>query len=648
MNQVQTSDEHSGTKLVNMAGAVESQGLDNPCSLSDYINETSGERTPLIRPRRSTDQTEDTASQENSDSVFTRRGSVAVLIKKRQNTSIREKMKVMKMKLLQSIKVMKMKLVQPINSVLALLLIVIIGFVLVFAANLKTDDKVAQVKPQHVLVYLMILISVFIAWSCYAVISQKLHSYSLGEKSEYDTYFPRRLLTGVGIFGTVSATTQILHFLDFIKCSQHVDGLSYIYAVYPLFKITFIYFQMHFFYKLSYDGILDSYLPGGVFFVMVTLATNLCIWVSVFFSDVSSNSKLSEVSWLNHYYYGAENYDLCANESLTRQGSYKLHALVNDFAPYMSTFSMEYALLASGLLLHIWMVLNSLRRSKSERHKQPWKQRRERHERERRERERREREERERREREWQREREREEKWSLWRVGFIFGLLAIPMIFVAYLKEQTAFEFAAPKVILYVLQASFFVLLMMFCFCCIWLLDEKRGFVRKEKQPMKLEVVLLGISAFLGFPAFDLAGAFAAVCELHNLPVLEVVCYGICSMCELFSICTQLYFIKKAYQYELPDVPRNGVKKAAQSIRQYASFALVMNIGYWAAKTYELRRTSADPSIAEQFFGKYTWFALSHFSLPLCIFFYFHLAICYANIVFSLTPLWQTNDPEDE
>ncbi len=609
MDQVHTSDEHSGRKLVAVAAGGESQGLDNPCSISDDINDTasilkqrqvSGERTSLIRPRRSTDQTDDTASQENSDSGFPRHhyGSIPlrrpVLIEK-QNTSICEKMREM--------------LLQPINSVVSLLLIVIIDFVLVFAALLKTDDKVAQVKPQHVLVYLMILISVFIAWSCYAVIPQKLR-YS---RRQDGTVIPRHLLTGVGIFGTVSATTEILLFLDFIKCSQHVDGLSYTYAVYPLFKITFIYFQMHFFYKLSRDGIHDSRLPGGVFFVMVTLATNLCIWVSVFFSDASSNSKLSGVSWLNHYYYGHEKYDLCANENLTSQGSRKLHALVKDFAPYMSTFSMEYVLLASGLLLHIWMVLKGPATKVSKSKKQPW---------------------------------------TLWRFGFILGLLAIPIIFVAYMKEQTALKLAAPKVTLYVLQASFFVSLMVFCFRCIWLVDEKWGFIPKKK-PMKLEIILLGISAFLGFPASDLARCFAAVCELRNpdLPVLEVVWYGICAMCELFSICTQFYFVKKAYQYKLPEVAGDKVKKAAQFIRQYASLALIMNIAYWAAKTYELRRTSADPSIAEQFFGKYTWFALSHFSLPLCIFFYFHLAICYANIVSSFSqfgPLWQRNNLEDE
>jgi hypothetical protein len=611
MDQAYTSDEPTGRKLIAVAS---DQGQENPCSISDDINDTpstnqvkqrqtSSERSPLIRPRRSTDLTEDTLSRDNSDSGVSRvrYGSIPSRhtppIEIRNNSGLLEKI--------------KKTLSQPTNSVMSLLLIIVIDVVLVFAANISTDRKGLQVKPQHVLVYLMILISIFVAWTCIAVIPQKLR-YS----SRHDgTLIPSHLLTGVGIFGTFTATSHILLFLDFIKCSEQVNGLSYVYAVYPLFKIAFVYCQMYFFYKLSRDGIRTPrnkpsvVLPGGVFFVMVTLATNLCIWASVFFNDATSNPKLREISWLNHYYYGVEKHDLCANESLTSPGARELHALVGSFSPYISTFSMEYALLASGLLLHIWMVIKSPIRKVPKSRNQPW---------------------------------------TLWRVGFIIGLLAIPVVFVAYMKEQTTLKLVAPKVTLYVLKACFFVALMPLCWNCIRLVSEKSGFVKKKK-PMKLEIILLGISAFLGFPAFDLASAFAAVCEWRNFPILMVIWYAITYMCELFSISLQFFFIKKAYQYKLPKVAGEKVKKAAMFIRQYASFALVISIAYWAAKTYELRRTSDDPSIAEKFFGKYTWFALSHFSLPLCVFFYFHLAICYANVVFSFSqfgPLWSRNELE--
>ena len=607
MNQFHSSDELSGKKLVDVAAAGASKADDDsndvPGTNGFEQHQTTNERSPLIRPRRPTDLSDEIFSKANSSagSMGLRNGSVP----SRQTSSVQLEPK----GTLEALSLCFSKISsKPINCVMSLLLVIVIDLVLVFAANLKTDHSGVEIKPQHVLVYLMILISVFVAWMLYAVIPKKLqHS-----KNHGGTLIPSHLLTGVGIFGTASALTQIILFVDFIKCSKYVHDLSYIYVVYYIFKIIFIYFQMYFFYKLSRDGIDHSTLPHGPFFVMVTLATNLCIWVSVFFNDVSSSPKLRQITWLKHYYYGVAKHDLCANESLTGQGSRDLHAFIDSIIPYISTFSMEYALLASGLLLHIWLVIKKNRIPKK---LKPMKQ-----------------------------------PWTPWRIGFIIGLLSIPIIFVAYMREQAKLKLTAPKVTLYILKAAFFVALMFCCFHCIKLVSEKRGFLKKNK-PIKLEVILLGISGFLGFPAFDLACSFAAVCELKHLPVLEVIWYGICYMCELFSICVQFFFVKKAYQYKLPKFGNKKVEVAAKYVRQYVSFALVINIAYWAAKTYELRRNSDSASIAETFFGKYTWFALSHFSLPLCIFFYFHLAICYANIVSSFSqfgPLWQKSKREDD
>ncbi|XP_028404928.1 proton channel OtopLc-like isoform X2 [Dendronephthya gigantea] len=559
MDQVaSTSDENSGRKLLPVASGVETGGLDNPCSVSvddehgstntNHIKHipTGSERTPLIRPRRSTDVTDDT----NSDSGLPtmRYGSIPG----RQAPRLEAKPGI--------IARIDKTLSQPTTSVIAMLLIVVLGIALTFAANLNTDRQAGQIKPHQVLIYMMLLISVFVAWMCFAVVPQTPH-YS---RRRDGTLIPRHLLTGVAIFGT-----------------------------------------------LSRDSIHHNSLPGGVFFVMVTLATNLTIWASVFFNDATGAAKLSNVSWLNHYYFGIEKHDLCANENLTSPASRELHNLLSNFAPYISTFSMEYALLASGLLLDVWLVIK-----KPETHvPKPQKQ-----------------------------------QWTLWRFGFILGLLAIPVVFVAYMKEQIAIDFTAPKVILYVLKSLFFLAMMYCCFKCTSLLNEKSGFVKKDKQT-KLEIYLLGVSALLGFPAFDMASTVAAICEWRNFPILYVLWSGIASMFELFASCVQFYFIRKAYQYKLPKVADTKANKASKFIRQYASFALVMNISYWASKTYELRHTSGDTVIAEQFFGKYTWFGLSHFSLPLCIFFYFHIATCYANVVSIFSqfgPLWLKEDNRDD
>ena len=603
------SDELSGKRLIEVVAGGDSTGLDNPGSIptSDGNDPPSTnqikhrqpatERTQLIRPRRPTDQTDDDTTSHDDNTSLPRLVYGSIIPRQTEPAETQTRLNPVE-------KILKM-LSQPTLSVMSLLLILVADIVLVLAANINTDKKGLQVKPHHVLIYLMVLIFVFIAWTCFAVVPQKLH-YS---RRYEGTLIPSHLLTGLAIFGTVSAVAQVLVFLDFIKCRSHVDSLSNVFGVYPIFKIAFIYFQIYFFYKFSRDGVRHSNIPGGVFFVMFTLATNLCIWVSVFFNDLSADPRLKHVVWLNHYYFGVEKYNLCANENKTSAASRDLHALVTSLLPYISTFSMEYALLASGLLLHIWRIIKKPIPKLPKSKKQPW---------------------------------------TLWRVGFISGLLAIPIIFVAYMKEEATLKLTAPKMTISALKAGLFVTLLILCFMCIKSVEQKSGFIKKNK-PMKLEVILLGITGFLGFPAYDLASIFAVVCEWGNYPAIELIWFGICSLCELFSICVQFFFIKKVYQYRLPEVSGNKVMGIARFVRQYASLALVMNIAHWAVKTYELRHTSADQSIAEKFFGKYTWFAVSHFSFPLCLFFYFHIAICYANVVASFSqfgPLWSSTSNE--
>ncbi|XP_046839349.1 proton channel OtopLc-like [Xenia sp. Carnegie-2017] len=595
-------DDKSGRKLVCVAndrGKISSNSTAR--SKSQMTSGISGnERSPLIRPPNSNDEPSDDTASEAAQFFPRMRVNYGSVPPQSSQLSVVERRCVNFQSLLKILS-------QPMASIFSCLILVIIGIVMVFAANLRTNPSGDEVKPKHVLIYIMLLISIFIIWMIFAVIPHKLRN-----PGRHDgTLIPRHLLTGVGIFGTVSATTQVLMLLDYIKCSQHVKGLSYVYGIYPCFKIAFIYFQIYFFYKFSRDGIRNSFLSGGVFFVMVTLATNLCIWTSAFFGDVSNNPKLKDVPWLNHYYFGIKNDDPCSNRSLTSYHAYKLHSLVKGLSPYISTFSMEYALLASGLLLHIWM----LTRRRVPKVPKPNKQ-----------------------------------TWTLWRLGFIAGLMAIPIVFLAYfMNEEFNSKPTATKVLLSVLKGVFFILLLSCCFYSITLIDEKQGFVKK-KRGMKLEVILLGISGFLGFPAFDLASIFAAFCEIENFDTVQVLWYAICKMCELLSFFSQFCFIKKAYQYKLPEVGHKTVGIASQRIRQFASFAAVLNIAYWAAHTYELRNTSASLTIGEKYFGRYSWFGLSHVCLPLCLFFYFHIAICYANVVSSVSqfgPLWN-HDKQDK
>lgn len=580
------SDDESGQQLTlvasgnhrELAGLESMSGDTDHESFSPDLNQsTSHERSPLIRPRRPSDIITEEVSSLHSTSITQRRYGT---VPRKNHVRLESNIGLLK-------NLTATLSLRPV-SVMVFLLIVVIGITLNAAANLNTDNNAVNVEPRHVLVYTMFLMTVFVLWINISILPQKFQ-YS---GNHGGALIPSHLLTGIGIFGMFCAVTQMLVFIDFAKCSRHVENLSAIYGMHPFFKTTFVYFQIYFFYKLSRGGICDQKVPGGNLFIMITLATNMCIWGVAFLNDASNDPKMKDVKWLNHYHYGINGSDPCANTSITSPQAKQLHDIILQLQPYIAAFAMEYALLASGLLLHVWYSLKTP--STSQAHAAD------------------------------------KVNWTLWRLGFILGLLSIPFLFVAYVGETTREKVDTAHGVLYGFEFLIYVVLAALSRYCTVLLKKSSNFI-KCKQSMPLEVTLLGIS-IIGFPVLDLSRGLAAIAESKNMPLSLILCYGLSSVAELVAVGVQFLFIIIAYQYKLPGVAGPKVRKSARFIRQFASFSLVVNFGYWAAKTYELRGSSTR-SVAEKFYGKYTWFGLSHFCYPLCIFFHFHLAICYANVI---------------
>lgn len=577
-----TNDDGLGQTLLHVAG--DKREMDKQESTSHHNKNTYSiqedihhGRSPLIRPRRPGDLTDDGGSTASSLSDHTKYGAIPIRRKTIQPDSN-----------VGLLKYIATTLSTRSISVMLFLLIVIIGIVLTAVSNLNTDPSGIQVKPHHVLVYIMFLMTVFMVWISITILPQKT-KYS----SRHDgALIPRHLLTGMCMFGMACAICQMLLFVDFVKCNRHVKRLNAIYGIYPFFKSSFVYFQIYFFYNLSRSGIRDRKVPGGNFFIMVTLATNMCILGAVFITDSSMDPKIGNVGWLNHYYYGINGSDLCGNASMTSPQGKRLHDITTDLWPYISAFSMEYALLASGLLLNIWQSIKAPMTSQTPKSEQ--------------------------------------QIWTLWRLGFILGLLSLPLLFVSYISEINTEQFGNAKGVLYCFESFIYIILAALSWYCIVLLNKTSDFVKHAKTPQLL-LILLGIS-FIGFPVLDLCCMFASFAEVGNFPASLIVWYAISSATELAAVSLQFLFVKKAYEYKLPEVAGPSVRKASKFIRQFASFALVVNFGYWAAKTYELRRKTK-PTISEKFYGRYAWFALGHLSYPLCIFFHFHLAISFADVI---------------
>ncbi|XP_048516741.1 uncharacterized protein LOC109540422 isoform X14 [Dendroctonus ponderosae] len=160
------------------------------------------------------------------------------------------------------------------------------------------------------------------------------------------------------------------------------------------------------------------------------------------------------------------------------------------------------------------------------------------------------------------------------------------------------------------------------------------GFIRvqnlkfKTEEQSDLNDILLRVSAFglFTYAVFSvIAGHFKALTMEPNMLVM------ITGILSVLQVVLQLLFIADVSRRRV-HLPEHDRTKPG---RQVVTFLLICNITMWIIYTFEAQKVEANP-VQKNFYGFLTWAIVQRLTLPLCIFHRFHSAV-------TLAEIWKTS-----
>ena len=464
------------------------------------------------------------------------------------------------------------------------------GLTLIIGVNVNSDLAAREINPAVFHYYVVGLISIFILRVAYQIIQNWRHGIKGLRDETAAPLIPSHLLNGLVLFGLFNSAFQIIMVLDIFKCSRSVSGLDKSYVVIAFMEITFVFGQIYIFYTLSRRRQQKPWF--GNLFTMFMLSINMTVWAGYFCAGAVNHPDLKNVTWLRRYHYGLEQ-DLCASvNNNTGYNSRKLHSFIVDLMQYKFTFAMEYSLLASALLLHLWRELGTPSAG----------------------------------------EFPTNTKWVVWRFGFLPGLFTLPLLGCIGVYTTVEYDLKSAT-FLYIAKFAIYLSILLCSIGGCWLF--KKHYTRKtDVKIVKVDGILLCFST-LGFLVIDLFTIFATLAEISKTYSGHYLVLGFASLCELLSIFTLTAFILASYVYKVNHTV--GGVNAAKKIRQISSFFIPVCFGLWAMRTYTFRSDYYFDIVGHNYFRTMPWFVITQFFSPMCIFYWFHSAICLLQTVSDST-----------
>ncbi len=507
-----------------------------------------------------------------------------------------------------------------IASVVYLICLTTAGIVMNVACWLHNDDEVEGVTRDHIDGFLMTCICPALVWILYIFCKQNDR-----KTVDFISQLPhlhRPLMAGAYVFGAGSCVMDILHVGYYIHCSTNASSMAF-----SVFKAVFIVSQILFLRKFANATLHKSQNIRLVLFHI--LGTNVCIWFRALFSHAQliSKGRLDNFNGLNST-------EFCTDKSTPMMKIWSISE------PYLYPFTMEYSLIAGGILYMMWSGMRDLNPdpqdiyiydelaefssdgndfkddssgydgsmtpisawSRSHSHaslpctvssSSVCKSCKETH------------------------ESIRDSYTPSSDPGFLLGLLlsAFLLLAIALLMLDKGSEHA--------LQFYYIYQIMLHSVMCIalWvflkaLQTQSSSWYTYDSDDTLLIVSFTGVFLYTGL------GLTSSISEMKSFKTLSTY-LAAKSVLVLFESMLQVTAVIKAMRFR-PD--HAGLY--ADFVRQGALFLLTTNIALWTQDSFYELRNSATTPVQKKLFGEVTWQAITIFAYPLCIFFRFHSAAC--------------------
>ncbi|RZC34629.1 uncharacterized protein BDFB_008366, partial [Asbolus verrucosus] len=213
--------------------------------------------------------------------------------------------------------------------------------------------------------------------------------------------------------------------------------------------------------------------------------------------------------------------------------------------------------------------------------------------------------------------------------GLFFGLLLlvgslICLILFFVLIHHPNFKLLA----IYLADVSHCVLMVLSIIAIIIGFIRVQSLKFKTEEQSDLNDILLRVSAFglFIYAVFSvIAGHLNAFTNESNLLVM------ITGILSVLQVILQLLFIADVSRRRV-HLPEHDRSKPG---RQVVTFLLICNVTMWIIYTFEMQKVKANP-VQLKFYGFLAWAIVQRFTLPLCIFHRFHSAV-------TLAEIWKTS-----
>ncbi|XP_024083592.1 uncharacterized protein LOC106670032 isoform X4 [Cimex lectularius] len=455
------------------------------------------------------------------------------------------------------------------------------------------------------------------------------------------------LRVGAIAFGLATMIYNGLEFGAFFEIPMHSTCYQILRGVNPVLQMVFTFMQMYFIFMNSRLNI-HKFKVIARFGLMHICATNLCVWIRTLVleslkeisayldrnvtatvaptivpgsdfsnflgkhsafsglqSDISEESEppLAPQALVDHRSLSSEN---CERNNI-------MGTIVQDSAPYLYPFIIEYSLIGAAVIYVMWRHIGKNPRYHTEE------------------------------------DLEHRLEVILSRravamahaqqggrvdcVGASKGLFLGLLLLVASLICLILFFVLIHNPMLsllaiYLADVSHCALMVLSIFAIIIGFIRIQGLKFKGEEQNDLNDILLRVSAFGLFIYAVFSVIAGSLTALTSEPNLLVMVTGVLS---IFQVVLQLLFISDVSRRRVY-LPEHDRSKPG---RQIVTFLLIANVTMWIIYTFEMQKVVANP-VQLDFYGFLAWSVVQRITLPLCIFHRFHSAV-------TLAEIWKTS-----
>ena len=263
-------------------------------------------------------------------------------------------------------------------SMVYLAIVLLLGVVFLVAGKVDTDTSAVRFNENQVYRYLTAMLLFSIVWMSILIFSElipacvrkrvpaRISTWLAKHEEPAKQLIPTRLLVGILFFGLGSSFMTMVEFLEYLPGYDCPTGDATM-PCYYFVRTVFIYTQLYFFYKLSSGS--KKMLFFSHMLATHLIAVNLATWIVTFVDDSadelyedSHDANASESPGLDIFM--ARRWGIGINHTAKRnhtnpcdKRTEDLKSTAETMEPYLYTFTMEYCLLSAGLLLNVWLSL---------------------------------------------------------------------------------------------------------------------------------------------------------------------------------------------------------------------------------------------------------------------------------------------------